>query len=283
MTKCIITKLQATVADNNIPKMGVLRVRIAKSVNGSAKGYISIGMSRASKAVLIPDSGSSLEFVSSDNESLGLEHPLYGNTTTGLWVRYEPGYLEIHDKYAIETLAGYPMIVNVADLAYCGGIKNHDHETDSSSLDLRNIEYGNGDKSYGDITGIVSDAVISPFTVSQNAVEYDMSRLPKEVKLFSTAGNTVGVYCSTQNRTGANCNVITTGLSGLRFKTANDARNFVIANAGCEWVARENPNIEIITMDNTLYYFDDDAEVLSAVEKLKAMGVAKFIINGVPK
>lgn len=280
MAKCIVTKLPASVNDNNIPKMGVLRVRIGalNSSNADVR-YFEVGMSRASKAVVVPDSGSELGFESFAGTSLGSELALVSGVN-GMRVSAGTGYVEIYDKYAITSLSGFPMIINVKDLAYCSGL---------TSLDLRNNYYDNvNDKSHGDITGVVADNVIDSKTLIANAVSYDISRLPGKVTELQTEGNVVGMYCSNTARKGESFNAITTGDTYILFQTANDARNFIIANAGCKWEDRAKPNIRIKTLDDPSYTFAGDVAVISAIETLKGKMVwngekGSFVINGILK
>ena len=276
MGKCIITKLQSEVSDSNIPKMGVLRIRVNKRNNTAVVGgYFEIIQANKSKIVAVPDEGSSLSFVNSSGANIGNSLEVFANTRSGYTLSNDTGYLEIYDKYSLLSLTG-PLTVNVADLVYCKNI---------TYLDLRNNTLDEANRSFGDITGIVDDGVISDFTLSFNNITYDISRLPSDKIEFAASGNTYGLQCSSVKRTGENNKAITTKLGNIPFKTTEDARNFIIANAGCYWEDRENPNIEIRILDNPTYLFADDPEVLEAINTLKGKMVwegtqGKFIING---
>lgn len=277
MGKCIITKLQSEVSDSNIPKMGVLRIRVNKRNSTSVvSGYFEIALANKSKIVAVPDKGSSLSFVNSSGISIGNSLEVFANTIAGYTLSNDTGYLEIYDKYSLTSLVAGPLTVNVADLVYCKNITN---------LDLRNTTLDEANRSFGDVTGIIGDSIISDSTVSHNNVTYDISCLPSDRMDFATSGNTYGVTCSSTKRTGENNKAITTKLGAIVFKTTEDARNFIIANAGCYWEDRENPNIEIRILDNPTYLFADDPEVVEAINTLKGKMVwegtqGKFIING---
>lgn len=283
MAKCVITKLKSVATDNNIPKMGVLRIRISLR-NTDEPSYFFIKMLRKSKLTLIPDEGSSLKIVNGNGTDLGTTYTLYA-AVNGAFLTNGTGYIEIYDKYAIQGLGCGAFAINVNDLAYLENLDTYDPDIRSySPLDFRNPQ-AISEKCYGDITGIVPDSSISSFTVAINSVTYDISRLPSYIKQFTCEFNTVGVYCSNANRTGENNNAITTDLSNITFDTVESARNFIIANANCYWEDRENPNIQIRIIESPTYTFDDDQTVLEAIRSLKGKMVwngvkGNFVVNG---
>lgn len=271
MNKCLVFTLPASVTDSNIPKLGVFEARIEqRNITSVDNTYFEIRMSGKGTATIIPDEGSEIQFTNSKGTPIGLTVQLVAGRN-GLYASTGSGIIEIRNSNDITGLSGVSL--NVELLQYLPNLE---------FLDLRNSNVVDATKRcYGDISGMVNDNIVTSMTVSQNNVTYDVCRLPNDVEIFNGGeNNPIGMYCSSQKRKGVGVKVITTGAGTLLFSTIADAKNFLIANAECEWTNRENPLISVKTLeDSAVNVFANDAEVQAAIQKFKQMGVEKVYVN----
>lgn len=162
MKNCLVTKLKGVVDNENLPKLGVLRIKVRKdeSLVEDINFYLQID---CDTEVLIKSVGGVFYEWNKDSAITELTTK---SKNTGLKLENKDYFIEIYDKYKLngidKTTNSSVIEINVEDLKYIDDIKTI------------NVSYS---KSYGDISWIRENKTIEKLNTRNSDVKLDLSYL----------------------------------------------------------------------------------------------------------
>lgn len=218
MTKCLITKLNGQVDNNNLYRIGELRIKFSKVTSPTDKSQgISVSFIKDTKLEILGD-GYFTDQALSANKGKTIIVP--ANTITKVYVSNSDLYLCIMDKYALEALSFTPLLDDTTG-----------YYAKNKELNLEELKYSTrifklvmfDSKAYGDISSLKNFTNLSYVRMGSTDISGDISSLKNLTNLtyldigFTNIFGNISALSNMTNLTylGADSTAITGDVSSL--------------------------------------------------------------------
>lgn len=172
MTKCLITKLNGQVDNNNLYRIGELRIKFSKVTSPTDKSQgISVIFTKDTKLEILGD-GYFTDQTLSANKGKTIIVP--ANDLTRIYVSNSDLYLCIMDKYALEALSFTPLLDDTTGY-YAGNKELNLEELKYSTRIVKLVMYDS--KIYGDISSLKNLTNLSYISMGSTYISGDISSL----------------------------------------------------------------------------------------------------------
>lgn len=200
MGKCLITKLNASVTDSSILRLGEIRVKITKDSNPSNQ-KITLSVTKDTVVELIGDS-----YFTDSNLTTNLGKSKVIKPSDGIvdiYVNNVPAEIALRNKYAISDLTfnRRTKSLDLNALKFCSNLRTLNSEYSGISGDIASLKdlsmtqiYLSGSYIYGDIVNLKDMTSLSRLNINDcNDVHGDLSSLSKLTNLTFLYFNNSGL------------------------------------------------------------------------------------------
>lgn len=218
MTKCLITKLNGQVDNNNLYGIGELRIKFSKVTSPTDKSQgISVNFIKDTKLEILGD-GYFTDQALSANKGKTIIVP--ANIQTKVYVSNSDLYLCIMDKYALNSLSFTPLLDDNTGY-YAKNKELNLEELKYSTRILKLIIYGS--KAYGDISSLKNLTNLRYLRIDSTDISGDISSLKNLTNLtyleigFTNVSGNISALSNMTNLTylGADSTAISGDVSSL--------------------------------------------------------------------
>lgn len=218
MAKCLITKLNGQVDNNNLYRIGELRIKFSKVTSPTDKSQgISVSFIKDTKLEILGD-GYFTDQALSANKGKTIIVP--ANILTKVYVSNSDLYLCIMDKYALNSLSFTPLLDDTTGY-YAKNKELNLEELKYSTRILKLIIYDS--KAYGDISSLKNLTNLSYVRMNSTDISGDISSLKNLTKLtyldlgFTNISGNISTLSNMTNLTylGADSTAISGDVSSL--------------------------------------------------------------------